>query len=59
MTHKVTTSWVNRRKQDRFPDGTEFVGLGIIPDVEVHRTKEDVATGREAVLETAIRLASR
>lgn len=50
---RICTKW------DRFPDGTEFVGLGIIPDVEVHRTKEDVATGRDAVLETAIRLASR
>lgn len=50
---RICTKW------DRFPDGTEFVGLGIMPDVEVHRTKEDVATGRDAVLETAIRLASR
>jgi C-terminal processing protease CtpA/Prc len=50
---RICTKW------DRFPDGTEFVGLGIIPDVEAHRTKEDVATGRDAVLETAIRLASR
>lgn len=50
---RICTKW------DRFPDGTEFVGLGIIPDVEVYRTKEDVATGRDAVLETAIRLASR
>ena len=50
---RICTKW------DRFPDGTEFVGLGVIPDVEVHRTKEDVASGRDSVLEAAIRLASR
>jgi len=50
---RICTKW------DRLPDGSEFVGLGFIPDVEVYRTKEDVATGRDAVLETAIGLASR
>ena len=49
---RVCTKW------DRFPDGTEFVGVGILPDVPVSRTKEDVAAGRDAVLEAAIRLAS-
>jgi carboxyl-terminal processing protease len=48
---RICTKW------DRFPDGTEFVGVGILPDVAVSRTKEDVATGRDAVLEAAIRLA--
>ena len=50
---RICTKW------DRLPDGTEFVGYGFIPDVEVDRTKEDVTTGRDTVLETAIRLASR
>lgn len=50
---RVCTKW------DRMPDGTEFVGIGIIPDFPVSRTKEDIAAGRDAVLEAAIRLASR
>jgi len=51
-TARVCTKW------DRFPDGTEFVGVGIVPDVKAARTKEDVAANRDAVLETALRLAS-
>jgi len=50
---RVCTKW------DRFPDGTEFVGIGVLPDVAAGRTREDVAAGRDAVLEAAIRLASR
>ena len=52
-TARVCTKW------DRFPDGTEFVGVGVIPDVLAARTKDDVATGRDTVLEAALRLASR
>ena len=51
-TARVCTKW------DRFPDGTEFVGVGVIPDVMAARTKDDVATGRDAVLEAALLLAS-
>jgi carboxyl-terminal processing protease len=50
---RICTKW------DRFPDGTEFVGVGILPDVKVFRTKEDVASGRDPVLNAAIQLASR
>lgn len=32
-------------KWDRFPDGTEFVGVGVRPDIPVERTIEDVARG--------------
>ena len=52
-TARVCTKW------DRFPDGTEFVGVGIVPDVQAARTKNDVVSGRDAVLETAVELASR
>jgi C-terminal processing protease CtpA/Prc len=52
-TARVCTKW------DRFPDGTEFVGVGVVPDIKAAPTKEDVAAGRDAVLETALRLASR
>ena len=49
---RICTKW------DRLPDGAEFVGVGIPPDVEVSRTKKDVANGRDAVLQAAIQLAS-
>ncbi|HLK62398.1 MAG TPA: S41 family peptidase [Bryobacteraceae bacterium] len=51
-TARVCTKW------DRFPDGTEFVGVGVLPDVKAARTPQDVVTGRDVVLEKAIELAS-
>jgi carboxyl-terminal processing protease len=50
---RVCTKW------DRFPDRTEFVGVGVLPDVVASRTRTDIATDRDAILEAAIRLASR
>ena len=44
-------------KWDLFPDGTEFVGIGIQPDVQVEPTREDVAAGRDVVLERGVELA--
>lgn len=41
-------------KRDTYPDGREFVGIGIIPDVEVHPTPADIAAGRDVVLEKGI-----
>ena len=41
-------------KWDRFPDGTEFVGVGVRPDIPVERTIEDVARGIDPVLQAAI-----
>ena len=38
------------------PDGEECVGVGIAPDVEVWPTREDLATGRDVVLERAVEL---
>ena len=52
-TARVCTKW------DRFPDGTEFVGVGVVPDVKAAPTKSDVASGRDGVLQTALELASR
>jgi C-terminal processing protease CtpA/Prc len=50
-------------KRDTFPDGTEFVGIGVIPDVEVRPTVRDVAAGRDVVFERGLaevkRLAAR
>lgn len=41
-------------KRDQYPDGREFVGTGIIPDVEVHPTPNDIAAGRDVVLEKGL-----
>ncbi|UCD51765.1 MAG: hypothetical protein JSW27_03860 [Phycisphaerales bacterium] len=41
-------------KRDSYPDGREFVGIGCLPDVEAEPTREDIAAGRDAVLEKAI-----
>jgi carboxyl-terminal processing protease len=43
-------------KHDRYPDGTEFVGVGIKPGVEAHSTVDDFRTGKDAVMEAALRL---
>lgn len=36
------------------PDGKEYVGVGVIPDFEVNPTPEDIAAGRDAVLDKGI-----
>ena len=41
-------------KWDRFPDGAEFVGVGIQPDVGAERTIDDVARGIDPVLDLAV-----
>jgi len=37
-----------------FPDGREFVGIGIQPDVEVHPTQKDLLKGTDPVLQKGI-----
>jgi carboxyl-terminal processing protease len=37
----------------RFPDDTDFEGVGIAPDVSVERTRADLVNDRDAVLERA------
>ena len=46
-------------KRDYFPDGSQFEGVGIKPDVEVRTTIEDMKTGRDPVLEKALELAAK
>jgi len=41
-------------KRDMFPDGREFVGIGISPDVEVHPTQRDLRSGTDPVLDKGI-----
>lgn len=40
-------------KRDSFPDGTEFVGKGIAPDIEVKPTVADIRAGKDPALERA------
>lgn len=40
-------------KKDTYPDGKEFVGTGILPDVVVKRTLSDYLKGRDPELEKA------
>jgi C-terminal processing protease CtpA/Prc len=41
-------------KRDTYPDGREFVGTGIVPNVVVAMTAEDVRAGRDPVLDRAM-----
>lgn len=42
-------------KRDVLPDGTEFVGFGIKPDITVNYTRKGLLEGKDEVLEYAIR----
>lgn len=44
-------------KREVFPDGRPFEGIGIVPDVELVPSIEDIRTGNDAVLGRAIQLA--
>ncbi len=41
-------------KHDRYPDGREFVGTGVLPGIEVTRTVDDLLKGRDRVLDAAV-----
>jgi len=41
-------------KKDLFPDGKEFIGYGIQPDIEVKTTIKDIIENRDAALDIAI-----
>jgi len=45
-------------KTNYLPDGSEFEGVGIKPDVEVHTTIDDLKKGRDPILEKALQLAA-
>lgn len=40
-------------KRDTYADGTDFVGIGVLPDITVKPTVADLVRGRDAVLERA------
>ena len=41
-------------KKDFFPDGTEFIGYGINPDIEVNLSIEDVINDTDKFLNVAV-----
>lgn len=41
-------------KRDTYPDGKEFVGVGIQPDIKTHLTIQDFRSGRDTVLQSAL-----
>jgi carboxyl-terminal processing protease len=41
-------------KHDRYPDGREFVGIGVIPSIEVNPSVRDVLSGHDNVLDAAL-----
>ncbi|MEO6977439.1 MAG: S41 family peptidase, partial [Mucilaginibacter sp.] len=41
-------------KHDTYPDGKEFIGVGIIPDITIKKTVKDLWAGTDAVLEKAL-----
>lgn len=43
-------------KRDTFPDGEEFVGIGIEPDIKVKITQKDVYENRDRVLDKAVEM---
>jgi C-terminal processing protease CtpA/Prc len=48
-------AWVGiTSKRDTMPDGTEFVGIGVMPDIEVTQTLTAFREGRDPVLERAV-----
>ena len=42
-------------KKDTYPDGTEFVGYGIQPDIKVKKTFKDYLEKKDPVLEKAVK----
>lgn len=46
-------------KRVYFPDGSPFEGVGIVPDVVLHPSVDDVKAGRDVVLDRALELAMR
>lgn len=41
----------------RFPDGREFNGVGVQPDIPAHLTRHDLLTGGDSVLDAAVQAA--
>jgi C-terminal processing protease CtpA/Prc len=44
-------------KHDTFPDGHEFVGVGVPPDIAAHITRDDLIHGTDSVLDAGLKAA--
>jgi carboxyl-terminal processing protease len=42
-------------KRESFPDGSQFEGVGIQPDIEVRPSVNDLRSGKDTALEVALR----
>ena len=42
-------------KKDTYPDGKEFVGYGVIPDILVERNIKEIIAGEDATLQVALK----
>ena len=42
-------------KRDTYPDGKDFVGIGVIPDIEVPQNVNDVLKGTDSELQVALK----
>jgi carboxyl-terminal processing protease len=42
-------------RKNAYPDGKEFVGIGIRPNIEIQKTIEDLIKGRDRVLDAALK----
>lgn len=43
-------------KRDTYADGTDFVGIGIVPDFEIISTVDDLLYGKDSALEEALEI---
>ena len=43
-------------KRDTYPDGRDFVGYGVKPDVEVRRTVSELISGKDLAMEKALEI---
>jgi carboxyl-terminal processing protease len=43
-------------KHDTYPDGKEFVGIGVIPDIQIDKKIKDVIEGKDQVLLKALEI---
>jgi len=50
---------VHAQQHDSSPDGREYVGTGVHPDIVVHPTLGDVMQGNDRVLEKGIKVLTR
>jgi C-terminal processing protease CtpA/Prc len=46
-------------KRDTYPDGKEFVGVGIMPDITVKKTVKDLLAGKDAAKEKALEILNK